>query len=82
MSLKLIAELEDTMYIDTVSSGYTTSCYKLKSVFYDEYESGFSEEACVIFTNSDPVELKNDGLLKIFPNPSDLLQSVLNHLKI
>jgi hypothetical protein len=68
---EMIAEVEDTLYIDTVSSGYTTSCYKLKSVYYDEYESAFSEEACVIFTSSDPVELEDDGLLKIFPNPSN-----------
>jgi len=73
---EMIAELEDTIYIDTVSSGYTTSCYKLKSVYYEEYESGFSEEACVIFTSSDPVELKKDGLLKIFPNPSDCSVSI------
>jgi hypothetical protein len=68
---EMIAEVEDTTYIDTVSSGYTSSCYKLKSVYYDEYESGFSEEACVIFTSTNPVELENDGFLKIFPNPSD-----------
>lgn len=73
---EMIAELEDTLYIDTVSSAYTTSCYKLKSVFYDEYESTFSEEACVVITNSDPVEFKNDGLLKIFPNPSSSAISI------
>lgn len=68
---QMIAETENLEYIDTVSQGYTTSCYKLKSVFYDEYESGFSEEVCVLITNSDPVELKNGGFLRIFPNPSD-----------
>jgi len=67
---QMIAELEGLEYIDTVSSGYMTSCYKLKSVFPDGCESDYSTEACVIFINTDPVELKNDGYLRIFPNPS------------
>ena len=75
-SPELIAEPEAVEYIDTASAAYTTFCYRLKSVFNYEFESPYSEEACVVITNSDPVELANEGLLKIFPNPSDRSVSI------
>ena len=79
---EMIAEVEYLEYIDTISSGFNVSCYKLKSVFWDEYESDFSEEACVVLVNTDPVELKNDGFLKIFPNPATDLIHVQSSEKI
>ena len=75
-TIELIAETEGLEYTDTINSSYTSSCYKLKSVFYDEYESDYSQEACVLITNADPVEVKNNGGLKIFPNPANLILNV------
>lgn len=69
---EMIAEIDGLEHTDTISPGYNTSCYKLKSIFYN-YESVFSEEACVILTSEEEFTI-DDGFLKIYPNPaSDLI---------
>jgi hypothetical protein len=66
----MIADIVGLAFTDTISSGYITSCYKLKSFFDYGCISDFSEEQCVVFTNTDEFESDMDITLKIYPNPA------------
>ncbi len=68
----LIAEPNQTFYVDTASIGLC--CYMVTSVFNNESESVFSDEACLLVTDIPVTEEEDKVTLTIYPNPaSDVL---------
>jgi len=68
---QLIAQLEETEYLDEVSNWNAEYCYALKAVYpYEVCVSGYSEESCILAVSIDPHDISGNSFLHIYPNPS------------
>jgi hypothetical protein len=68
---ELIAEVEDTAYLDPVFNWNAEYCYALKAVYPDETcVSSLSEESCILVVSIDQVGINDDGFIQVYPIPS------------
>jgi len=67
---EMISETMDNEFTDPVSTGNGLYCYSVKALYYDECESDFSPESCLLLTDIPSINNEDNGTVKIYPNPA------------